>query len=301
MAIDKNSQRSFRKIIFIFSILGCDVACSEKSTDTPPQPPDAEISSPVPVKVGGRVSNSAPHIFLNDTGITWGGNYPKDINHDCTAVVDPSLMPAADILQQQDCANGRDSDKGHASFEYVKFNAAGEALPVSARTWQCVLDVVTGLYWEVKSSPDGNYGNGGLHDGDDIYTWYNSNITENGGAVGDWNARLNQCAEYTEKQPMTYCNIEEFVRRVNEAGLCGFDDWRVPSRPQLETLVHFGRTRPAIAVDFFPHTKNEFYWSRTATAGFKEMAWGVSFQFGYAAPLQRNNSRPVRLVRNGNE
>lgn len=239
---------------------------------------------------------------LNDTGITWGGNYPKNINDDCSAKIDLTLLPEGekiegDILAQQDCMSGRDKGKSKAGFDYSKVAADGSLLKDDAAQWSCVLDRVMGLVWEVKHPADGQYGNAGLSDGDDVFTWYNSNYAENGGAVGDWNAKVNQCAGYQPNQPMTYCNIDEFVRRVNESRLCGFSDWRVPSRSELESLVHFGTTRPAIDSSVFPNTKNEFYWSRSATAGFPAMAWGVSFQFGYAAPLQRNNGRPVRLVR----
>lgn len=304
MANGKKNRKIIKNPILTLFVFACAVACSEKSVDTGHQVPAAKNPSKTNT-VNNRFSGGAPRAVLNDTGITWGGNYPKDINEDCSGFIDPAMLSEGDsvegdMLAQQDCAHGRDAASAGVGFDYVKYDITGKRLPASASVWQCVLDRISGLFWEVKSLPDGKYGNAGPHDGDDLFTWYNSNIIENGGAVGDWNARFNQCSGYTEGQPMTYCNIDEFVRRVNEAQLCGFNDWRVPGRPELETLVHFGRTRPAIDTNFFPHTKNEFYWSRTATAGFKEMAWGISFQFGYAAPLQRNNSRPVRLVRDGN-
>ena len=245
---------------------------------------------------------------LNDTGITWGGNYPKDINDDCSAKIDTDNLPdgesiTGDILAQQDCASGRDmfaaKRDGATAFSYQKIDRNGKPLERGVSAWGCVLDEVSGLMWEVKHPVDGEYGNAGLHDGDDLFTWYSSVRVENGGAIGDWNSRFNQCAGFEEGKPMSFCNMEEFTRRVNEQGLCGYSDWRIPSRPELDSLVNFGRTMPAIDTEYFPNTKNEFYWSRSATAGFKESAWAVSFQFGYAAALQRTNSRPVRLVRAG--
>lgn len=248
---------------------------------------------------------------LNDTGITWGANYPRGANDDCSAKIDRDWLPdgaeavEGDILPQQDCAHGRDatandSRDGAAGFVYRKIGAGGKVLGADAKDWACVLDGITGLVWEVKVPADGVYGNRGLHDGDDVFTWYNSNERTNGGAIGDWNSRYNQCSEYVAGQPMTYCNIEEFVSRVNRQGLCGFNDWRVPTLPELATLVNFGRTSPAIDSGYFPNTKDGFYWSLSPDAKLETAAWAVNFQLGYSAPMPRDNGHHVRLVRDWN-
>ncbi len=239
---------------------------------------------------------------LNDTGITWGGNYPKDINDTCKAkfnleqLADGELSEG-DLLRYQDCNQGADAkNKNRPAFSYQKIDKTGSSLVANAPHWSCVRDKVSGLLWEVKEEGDGNYANHGLHDADDLFTWYNAQPKMNGGAVGDWNARSEQCAGYVRNQPATYCNIEEFVSRINKQGLCGYTNWRVPNRSELETLIHFGRSMPAIDTDFFPNTKNNFYWSYTPVVNQPGMAWGVSFQFGFTAQLKRDNSRSLRLV-----
>lgn len=241
---------------------------------------------------------------LNDTGITWGGNYPKDINKDCTAVIDVQKLPegdlaSGDILAQQDCSGGRDTlyGDGNNGFHYTKTDANGKSLSKGAKQWQCVVDEVSQLMWEVKVPSDEQYGNSGPHDSDDRFTWYSGVSAANGGAVGEWNQKYNQCDGYDKNQPATFCNTGEYVARVNKAGLCGHSDWRVPTRPELESLVNFGVSRPAIDVKFFPNTQLDFYWSSSPVVDQPSSAWGVSFQFGFSAPLQRNNSRFVRLVR----
>jgi len=242
---------------------------------------------------------------INDTGITWGGNYPRSINEDCSAQINQEDLLegetiSGDILSQQDCMHGRDVTTGaplKAGFSYQKIDASGKQVSSTAKEWHCVIDKVSGLMWEVKTAGDGEYGNNGLHDADDRYTWYSGATTRNGGAVGDWNQRYDHCTGYQENQPITYCNTAEFLSRVNAEGWCGHKDWRIPTRPELESLVHFGRTRPAIHSEFFPNTKNEFYWSSSPVVRKPTSAWAVSFQFGFSAELQRSNSRPVRLVR----
>ncbi|WP_185235230.1 Lcl C-terminal domain-containing protein [Teredinibacter franksiae] len=250
---------------------------------------------------------STSQVKLNDTGIRWGGNYPKGINDTCTAAINVEILPegesvSGDILAQQDCLHGRDAllkdDRdGLGGLSYQKISAEGKPRPHDAAEWACVRDTVSGLMWEVKKPIDGIKGNAGLHDGDDRFTWYSGNTKTNGGAIGDWNQRYNQCAGYQANQPASYCNTDEFISRVNNESLCGHSDWRIPTRPELETLVYFGQSQPAIDTQFFPNTKNEFYWSSSPVAGHSTSAWAVSFQFGFTAPLQRNNSRFIRLVR----
>lgn len=254
---------------------------------------------------------------LNDTGITWGGDYPKDINPDCSAEFNldqikefeqlKQLVPGdpvkGDILSQQDCKHGRDvaandARDGAAGFVYRKVGSNGKILDAGAKSWDCVLDEVSGLLWEVKKGADGVYGNRGLHDSDDLFTWYNPNVQTNGGQLGDWNSQSSQCAGYKAGQPATYCNMEEFAGRVNQQGLCGFKDWRVPTLTELATLTHYGRSDPAIETRYFPHMLKAHYWSNTPSADVLETAWTLLVQFGETVSLRLTDNKPVILVRN---
>lgn len=289
------ASKPSRKVLFgmwgsMFSIGLLLVGCGEKEQE----------------QVAEKVVEAADP-RLNDTGITWGGNYPADINEDCSAKIITENLPEGevvqgDILSGQDCAVGADKTQannvdGVAGFKYTKISSRGEALPAEASQWQCVTDEVSGLMWEVKTPSDKQHGNMGFHDADDLFMWYWGDSSVNGGAVGNWNSEFNQCTGYVKGQPVTYCNLSEFTSRVNTIGLCGAKDWRVPTRHELESLVHYGTTRPAIDVNYFPNTVNDYYWSLSPSAAGKDTAWAVSFQFGFAAPLRRDNPRAVRLVR----
>ncbi len=260
----------------------------------------------------------APAGKLNDTGIIWGGDYPKDINADCSAEFNPQqikefeklkqLIPGdpvkGDILSQQDCKHGRDvtandSRDGAVGFVYHKISSKGKILDAGAKTWDCVLDEVTGLLWEVKKGVDGIYGNRGLHDGDDLFTWYNPNVTTNGGLLGDWNSGSKQCAGYKTGQPATYCNMEEFSVRVNQQGLCGFKDWRVPTLTELVSLTHYGRSYPAIDTNYFPDMQKElYYWSSTPSASARDAAWALFLEHGITVSQRYTDNYRVILVRN---
>ena len=227
---------------------------------------------------------------LNDTGISYAGTYPKGIEADCSST-------ASALIQQQDCATGQSAVvKAHSDsvFQYQKVSADGSYLGFDAKIWACVLDKVTGLMWEVKNTdktPDN------LHHVADQFTWYNSNPRVNGGDIGNWNHQGDSCYGYTSGKPRTYCHIEQFASRVNKQGLCGFNDWRVPSRAELTSLIHFGQFQPAIEKSYFPHTLSTFYWVTDPVPARPIEAWSVDFEFGTTSPLRKTDLRPVRLVR----
>ncbi|CAK8714126.1 hypothetical protein GKODMF_05725 [Candidatus Electrothrix gigas] len=122
----------------------------------------------------------------------------------------------------EDCNYGRDTDPetnsnndGHAGFSFVKLNSDGKALAASATSWACVQDNVTGLVWEVKTD------DGALHDGSDVYTWYNEESATNGGDSGAINTTSINC-QLHEDDNSVYCNTKAYIERVNQEGL---DEW----------------------------------------------------------------------------
>ncbi len=81
-------------------------------------------------------------LTLNDTGITFGADYPFGNNVGCTGAT----------ISQQDCSNGRDASNnddsdGHAGFSYTKLSTTGAILSAAAADFSCVRDNNTGLVW----------------------------------------------------------------------------------------------------------------------------------------------------------
>ena len=227
---------------------------------------------------------------LNDTGITWGGDYSSGNNSDCSS----------NISAPQDCHQGRDADSGtnddsdgHAGFSFTKLDSAGNALNARATNWSCVQDNVTGLIWEVKTD------DGGLHDKDDQYNWYNTDPATNGGEDGYADDDGNICYGYDSSDASTYCNTQAFTARVNEAGLCGFTDWRVPDIEELRSIVNYSRTNPSIDINYFPNTRSSSYWSASPKAGDSDSAWRLDFYSGDDYYGRRYYFYHVRLVRSG--
>jgi hypothetical protein len=60
--------------------------------------------------------------------------------------------------------------------------------------------------------------------------------------------------------------------------LGGHDDWRLPSRIELVSLVDFTRQEPALDPVVFPDTPHEWFWSSSVVAGTDPpAAWYVAF------------------------
>ena len=147
---------------------------------------------------------------------------------------------------------------------------------------QCVTDDVTGLMWEVKTL------DGGLRDARNLYTNYS--------------AAYNQGGNYRAAT-----DASGFADAVNSAGLCGFNDWRLPGADELLSLADFGTISPAKAVDenWFPNTQNGqdtggvsyTYWSATPSPEGTTYGRGVYFGTAGDGTISRDNSGYVRLVR----
>ena len=87
------------------------------------------------------------------------------------------------------------------------------------------------------------------------------------------------------------------VQACAELRLGGHDDWRLPTRTELLTLVDDTRCSPAIDTDAFPNTPNTWFWTSTAYAGDKDYAWVVGFDAGRSSFSDRGSSGRVRAVR----
>lgn len=249
--------------------------------------------------VAGNEVSSTPQfpvltsIVLNDTGIDWCAS--SDLNHlDC---------PVTDF-EGQDGEYGRDAQAragqlqkvggGAAGFDFTKIAANGSVLRIQnadwddngteteGSKWSCVHDNVTGLIWEVKTF-------GGQRDRYNTYSWYDPDSTTNGGGTGVQNSGGGAC--------FSNCDTYSYVQWVNSQGLCGANDWRMPSRSELLSIVHNGRLDPAIDTDYFPNTMLGNFWTSSPSDAYA--AWVVNARTGGVGNMFKNErfNGYVRLVR----
>ncbi|CAN8138838.1 hypothetical protein THIOSC15_1160014 [uncultured Thiomicrorhabdus sp.] len=237
----------------------------------------AEVTEQPPVVATGK---------LNDTGITWGGNYPNGNNADCTG----------ETIEQQDCSSGRDAQAaagtltkvggGEGGFDFTRLNADGSEYSGSgdyaSEPWACVRDNHTGLIWEVKTD------DGGLHDKNVTYRWGGDTaqlFMNYGDRYDDWNV---------------------LVDGTNSANLCGVNNWRVPSYHELLSITDMHFFIGTLDQDFFPMidkstTDDQEYWTATPFSDLSfNHAWVLDFGLGRPRALQRDFYGLVRLVGSDN-
>lgn len=242
------------------------------------------------------IDASANEYAINDTGITTCGDYAadnslswqNDLSCDITVDADGDPVPL-----KQDGSSGRDASlndnaDGHAGFSFTKLDSGGNSLPDDASEWQCVRDNVTGLIWEVKTE------DGGLHDWRRTYDWYDSNAQTNGGYSGSFYA--GDCDGETLTPS---CVTETFVNDVNSQSLCGFTDWRLPSREELRSIRSFEQLSGDINIDtnYFPNTQYGPYWTSKTLVGDQYKAWRVHFREFRETGIPKGSSIGTRLVR----
>ncbi|MBL8299692.1 MAG: DUF1566 domain-containing protein [Rhodanobacteraceae bacterium] len=78
----------------------------------------------------------------------------------------------------------------------------------------------------------------------------------------------------------------------------GFNDWRLPSRNELLSIVETGCVASGRAINstFFSTSGPSTVWSSTDVGS---SAWAVSFQTGYDRPESKQAALGVRTVRGG--
>ncbi|MBU0655487.1 MAG: tandem-95 repeat protein [Gammaproteobacteria bacterium] len=254
------------------------------------------ISDSVVVTVRDDIIDPTPTGWLNDTGVTTWGNAS-----DNTQVSLQTEYPGQDADYGRDTnANTNSDTNGHAGFNFTKIGADGQALAIQNGTWSdngseaagtkwsCVKDNNTGLIWEVKSN------DGGLHDKDWTYNWYQPDSTKNGGAVGYTGG--NTCGSTSA------CNTLAYVTAVNAVnpGWCDANDWRMPTVDELLSIIALNRSTPAIDVNYFPNTlpPGGWYWT-SAPNRFSDKAWGIYLNEGRVGWTEKNLSHGQILVRDG--
>ena len=171
--------------------------------------------------------------------------------------------------------------------DYLKLGPNGHILPHDATEWACVQDRVTGLIWEIKTDDNS------MRDRDNFYTWYDPATERNHGEAGDRNG--GRCKGKGD------CDTHAYVQVINQQQLCGFSDWRLPSRDEMLTLIDYNDSgkgsRASINTDYFPQTVASWYWTASSNPDKPDYAWFVLFRNGLALNALKHQPKHVRLVR----
>jgi hypothetical protein len=231
---------------------------------------------------------------LNDTGIDFCRN---PIGTGNVPITPTTTCPAAE--GSQDARYGRDAaaargelvkiGAGSKGFDFTKIANNGTALPATATLgsnptdWACTFDNTTGLMWEVKTTS-------GLRNQAHTYSWLQSSGSYAGGIPDGGSC-----------ETPGRCDTEKFVADVNTVGLCGHNDWRLPTVNELFNLADLGigYPGPTIDVSYFPNTRSWAFWTNSPAVDFPADVWYVTFDFGYDDSTGSEIPFSIRLVRSG--
>jgi hypothetical protein len=92
----------------------------------------------------------------------------------------------------------------------------------------------------------------------------------------------------TQPVALAYCST------ILTAG--GYQDWRLPTKIELLSIVDYGRSSPSIS-PVFGSTVSDNYWSSTPVAGSPSNAWNVYFLNGSTVYYDVTTEYYVRCVR----
>lgn len=160
--------------------------------------------------------------------------------------------------------------------------AIGYSMVGSYPITDCVKDNSTGLTWEGKPTS-------GVRASGRTFTNYDSTIDVSIYVSGTWRAA-------TQSEIDDVSNSLGYRNTVNMSALCGYTNWRIPTRTELLSLLKFGAGNSNIDSTWFPNVSFWGYW--TSSPSFSpESAVVVIFDPGNTIGSSRFNNFAVRLVR----
>ncbi len=99
---------------------------------------------------------------------------------------------------------------------------------------------------------------------------------------------------------MDYREARSYVAGLNRRKLAGYGDWRLPTMPELGSLLEGGmRSTGFYMSPIFGNPTRNWYWCWSADRRSSSAVWGASFRKGYVSYLGLHSAGFVRAVRGG--
>jgi hypothetical protein len=92
-------------------------------------------------------------------------------------------------------------------------------------------------------------------------------------------ANVDQYPVLDENDRMTW---QQSLAWCESLDLAGHDDWRLPTRKEMKSIVDHSAYAPSVNTTYFPDTRSSgFYWTSTTAADQADAAWYCEFNNGY--------------------
>ena len=171
-------------------------------------------------------------------------------------------------------------------FDMTRLNEDGstnDGSDYAKRPWVCVLDNQSGLVWEVKQAAPG------LQNINNTYTWYDPDQKTNGGFAGKANGGACTGSD---------CDTDAYIKALNAKKLCGLNDWYLPSRFELNTIVDTSipLPGPTLPKAYFPEALAGKYWTDTTFKTRRASAWVWRFDQGSDYVAEKSEAFNIRLT-----
>jgi len=105
---------------------------------------------------------------------------------------------------------------------------------------------------------------------------------------------------------VTWQNALNFVANINDGTYpdcgAGYFNWRLPNVRELQSLVDYGESKPALPAGHpFSEVQSSYYWSSTTSALYPDSAWGVAMRYGGVYNVTKDSHTQVWPVRSDND
>jgi hypothetical protein len=190
----------------------------------------------------------------------------------CVSAAAPTVTPTGCGLSGEACCYGR---------------ACGSELTCSA-SGTCVLDVDYAQVITTDTPKEAAY----------TVSPGGSVVTDLGtGLVWQRQLEANACSGDAGTAGCTWASAAPYCEGLNARGLGGYSSgWRLPSVPELLSIVNYGTPAPTIDTSLFPLTPQAGSWTSTAYAPSGANAFAVNFADGFATPTAATSTANVRCV-----